>query len=75
MVNNRNPLSRPTAVVRGKKIAFNELNIFADSELVKRLFKAAQLAGGPNETANISKAVVKKCTDYSRSDKATRSGD
>ena len=75
MVNNRNPLSRSMAVVRGKKIAFNELNIFAGSELVKRLFKATELARGPNETANISKSVVKKCSDYSRSDKATRSGD
>jgi hypothetical protein len=75
MVNDRNPVSCPSAVIGREKIAFDDLHMFAGIELIKRLFQSGELAGGPNETANISKAVVKECTDYSRSDKATGTGD
>ena len=58
MVNNRGP-SRRFPTIRGrKKIACNDFDFVLGIELSKRFSESAKLAGGPNETTDISKAVV-----------------
>jgi hypothetical protein len=75
MIDNRGPFCRLSAIRGRKKIAGNDFHFVFDIELLERFFKAAKPAGGPNETTDISKTVVKERLDYFASDKATGSSD
>jgi hypothetical protein len=74
MIDNRGPFCRLSAIRGRKKIAANDFHILAGVELTERFLETVKLTGGPNETTNISKTVVKERLDYFASDKATRSG-
>ena len=74
MIDNRGPFRRLSAIRGRKKIAANDFYILAGVELTERFLETVKLTGGPNETADISKAVVEERLDYFASDKATGSG-
>ncbi len=75
MVDNRNPFDSFLTVVAGEKVPCNKLDISSSIELGEHVLKAAEVTRGPNEAAEISKAVFEKLLDHFSSDKATRPGD
>src|SRR2546423_15648685 len=75
MVNNRGPGRRFPAIRGRKKIADNDFHFLLGIELSERFSESSNLAGGPDKTTDISKAVVKERSDYFSSDKATGSSD
>jgi hypothetical protein len=75
VIDNRGPCCRPSAIRGRKEIAGNNFHFVFGIEFSERFFKAAKSAGGPNETTDIGKTVVKKRLDYFTSDKATGSAD
>src|SRR6202035_5081935 len=75
MVNNRGPRRRFPAIRGRKKIAGNDFHFLLGIELAERFSESAKLAGWPDKTTDIRKAVVKERSDYFSSDKATGSSD
>src|SRR5437870_11889756 len=75
MIDNRGPRRCFPAIRGRKKIACNDFHFLLGIELSERFSESAKLAGGPDKTTDVSKAVVKQRSDYFRSDKATGSSD
>jgi hypothetical protein len=64
MVNDRNAFGSFPAILRGEEITCNKLDISSGIELAEHVLEAAKVTGGPNETAEIGKAVFKENFDY-----------
>jgi hypothetical protein len=75
MIDNRGPLDSVPAICGRKKIAWDDFHFVPGVEWSERFSKRAKLAGGPNETTDIGKAVVKERSDDFSSDKAIGSSD
>src|SRR5436305_6714461 len=75
MVDNGNPVGSFLTVISGQKISCNKLDIFSGIEFGEHLFEAAKVTRGPNEAAEICKAVFEKLLDHLSSNKAIRPGD
>src|SRR5438477_13063937 len=74
MVNDRHSLSCFLTVVARKKIARNELNPSTYIKSTECFVKTTKLAGGPNKTTQVAKAVAKKKFDNLGADKSVGSG-
>jgi len=75
MVDNRNPFSSFLTVIAGQKIPCNKLDISSGIEPGENAIEAAKVTRGPNEAAEICKAVFEKFLDDSRSDETIGSRD
>ena len=75
MIDNRGPRRCFPAIRGRKKIACNDFHFLLGIELSDCFSESAKLAGGPNEAADISKAVVEKDLNDFGSDETIRSRD
>jgi hypothetical protein len=64
MIDDRSPFSGSPTVIGREKIACNKLNIFSGIKPGEHAVETVKMTGGPNEAAEIGKAVLEKLLNH-----------